>query len=293
MPFLTRVHPARIAGAGLAVGLVLTGLAGPPAPARADGATSAPLAVGTFNIRAGVSTASFRSAVQAFAPRVDIGGLQEVNSRDKEAEIAALAGMSYYRPRDRANQCPVFWRTGRFTLVSGTSKRISPRWFIGSEPRGPWIDEKRATVVRLVDTTTGAQVSVINVHLIPGAIKAGRPVPERPKTARLYKREVRRLMDIVDAEAAWGQPYVLGDYNVGYVADFKQRRKRLPFRSFRRRTMISNWAGNVPDGKLGTHNDALIDQVYSLGRAGASSVQYDITESDHWPAVATYDVPIG
>ena len=49
------------------------------------------------------------------------------------------------------------------------------------------------------------------------------------------------------------------------------------------------WATERPDG-IGTHNDALIDQVYTDKRALEASVERDVVGSDHFPAVADYSL---
>jgi hypothetical protein len=48
------------------------------------------------------------------------------------------------------------------------------------------------------------------------------------------------------------------------------------------------WATEHPGGR-GTHNDALIDQVYSRSKARSAKVLFPLGRySDHRPAVATY-----
>jgi hypothetical protein len=49
------------------------------------------------------------------------------------------------------------------------------------------------------------------------------------------------------------------------------------------------WRYSRPTNGLGTHNDALIDQIFSTLRPVSCRVQFDLSGySDHRPAIATY-----
>lgn len=289
-----------VAAALLAAIAPVGGLAASAAPAASPAAAqTVTTRIGTYNIRANVSVATFRDAVGAFAPHVDLAGLQEVNSRDKEGVLANLSsdGFEYFRgERHHGEQNPVIWRRDRFTRAGARIVQISPSWYIGNEVpgRGPNIGAMQAAVVRLRDNATGQPVSIINVHLVPGAIAGGHKVPGRTRLYRLYLRQMANVADLVRTERTYGRVFVTGDYNCGWVADERVRRTRLPFMTFRRQAFRSNWATGAASRprRLGTHNDALIDQIYSSYRATSATV-LKIGYSDHRPGLGTYELPVG
>ncbi len=97
------------------------------------------LSVGSYNIRAGVGTGAFSSAVHGLMSEVDVAGLQEVNRHAKEDVLKSMRskGYSYYRaPRLYGEQSPVVWRSSRFSLVSARHVRIAGRYYVGHEIKG-------------------------------------------------------------------------------------------------------------------------------------------------------------
>ncbi|MBA3233348.1 MAG: endonuclease/exonuclease/phosphatase family protein [Propionibacteriales bacterium] len=267
----------------------------PATPSVAPTTTAAEsplLRVGTYNIRAGVSTKTFKSALAAFLPRVDVAGLQEVNSRDKEAVLDSLRddGWAYYRDEGgRGAQNPVIWDRSRFALVKARAPRVARACDVGDEMtvNNGEINAHYVSVVRLKDRATGRKISILNAHLPPGAIRAGQRYPGRPLLYERYVQELIRLTEVTRTERQWGRTFVLGDFNVGYVADEKYRKRWLPYATFHRMGMASLWATSHPESR-GTHGDALLDQVYSGKAARRASVASDIKYSDHRPAIATY-----
>jgi endonuclease/exonuclease/phosphatase (EEP) superfamily protein YafD len=293
----------RTSAAALAtvLGLLTLPLLANPAAAGASAAQNValavdpvPLRVGTYNIRAGVSTLTFSTALGSFLPRADLIGLQEVSSKEKEAFLAAqeLNGWAYHRgERYFDGQTPVMWDARRFEFVSARPERLTRAFEVGNEVPGKSgsYPAQYLTVVRLRDLLTERLVSVVNVHLLPGAVRAGRRWEGRPRLFERYVHEVERMAAVVKDERRWGTTFVLGDFNVGWVADERRRKPRLPFATFRRMGFKSMWATERP-ARIGTHNDALIDQVYTDRRAVNASVERDVVGSDHFPAVADYSL---
>jgi endonuclease/exonuclease/phosphatase family metal-dependent hydrolase len=283
--------------AAAAVLVAGTTVVGVSTAAAADSTVS--VRVGSYNIRAGVSTGTFGSAVSAAQPLVDVAGLQEVNSRAKEAVLAQLPGWGYYRPyrapgvATAGEQSPVIWRSDRFTYLSGRTSLIAPRWYIAHELPGrpSYTLPMFATVVHLQDNLSGRNLSVVNVHLLPGAVINGNPIPGRPRCFAQFRRSTANLAALAESEKAFGTVYVLGDFNIGWVADHRVHRTQLPYATFLRHGMSSMWATQRPSGGRGSHvgSPSLIDQVYSTQRSATSVVQYGITYSDHYPVVARYD----
>ena len=141
----------------------------------------------------------------------------------------------------------------------------------------------------VVHWSTGSAVgalSIVNVHMLHGAVRAGRPYPGRPKHWRTYRIQMTNLIQKVQQQQGYGRVFIVGDFNAGWVADRKHRHKHLPFRSFRGIGYRSMWATERPHGR-GTHRDALIDQVFSRAKAGSAKVLFRLGRfSDHRPAVA-------
>jgi endonuclease/exonuclease/phosphatase family metal-dependent hydrolase len=260
-------------------------------PATANANLQA-LRVGSYNIRAGVSTDTFRSAVATLATRVDVAGLQEVNSHDKEAVLASMrsSGWAYYRNKP-GEQSPVIWRQSRFDFLSGRTTRIAGAYYIGNEMpgRAAYSPTIYATVVHLRDIQTSGKVSIINVHLLPGAVINGAPTPGRPRSFAAFRASVMGLEALSSRELDYGKIFVVGDFNVGFAADKRTDRAHLPYASFRRLGMRSLWATERPSGR-GSHrgSPSLIDQVYSAAKATSASVKYGFRYSDHFPVVGTY-----
>jgi endonuclease/exonuclease/phosphatase family metal-dependent hydrolase len=302
---MTTTHPTTgLAGRRLRLGrrlaagtvsvatLALLGAVAPVGTTSANAAQT-DLLVGSYNIRAGVSTGDFESAVHSLTQTVDVAGLQEVNSHAKEAVLGSLrsAGFGYYRPKP-GEQSPVIWRTSRFTFLSGRVQSIADKAYVGDEisPKYVYVGPVYATVVHLQDRQTGEKVSVVNTHLPPGACINGGPQPSRPREFQVFRRSVINLGHLADSEKSFGRLFVLGDFNIGYAADKRVGRTHLPYKTFGRLGMSSMWATEVPSGKRGSHvnSPSLIDQVYSGTQASNATVRFDVGYSDHFPVIARY-----
>jgi hypothetical protein len=243
--------------------------------------------VGTYNIRAGVSTGTFSRVVHDLLPHAGLIGLQEVNSHDKEAVLAHLRGNGwrYFRAdQHRGEQNPVLWRASQFTKLSAHSVRTSGA--------GGGIGPHFASVVRLKVRATGERVTMVNVHLPPGAIKGGLPNGQRSALFARYAHELAASVRVARREAGVGtghpRVFLTGDLNAAWIADHKHQHRRLPIRVSRAAGMRSMWATERPAGTRGTHESSLIDQVIARQRALDAQVLFGITGSDHFPAVATY-----
>jgi endonuclease/exonuclease/phosphatase family metal-dependent hydrolase len=265
----------------------------PSGPATAR--ETVPLRVGSYNIQWKTDTNQFRAAVNSLTERSDVAGLQEVNRHEKEDVLRNLDGWGYYRPDERGAQNPVIWNKSRFSFVSASSPLIAPGGrYIGNEirGRGPLTFPIYAVVVHLRDLLTDQRVSIVNVHLLPGATLAGRPYPGRPRTYRAFRDSVINLGRLASREKAEGRVYVVGDFNIGWLQDRRAHLKPMPYMTFRRLYMRSMWQHARPSGNRGSHqgSPALIDQVWAQQGAAASRVYFAIRYSDHFPVVARYNV---
>lgn len=281
---------AAVGAAALSLTLSCLGLLGggvPAATGAVAGAQDAPLRIGTYNIRAGVAFGSFKDAVDDLLPHVDLLGLQEIGSTERNMWLRSDVDWGYHTSEE-VQQNPIIWNRARFDVAGFKDYKIAEDRDVKGGPK----DATWATGVRLVDRETGQQISVLNVHLVKGAVKGGLPVPGRKALFKLYAEQVAGTVAAIKSERSVGatdEVYILGDFNVGYEADVKRKHKLLPYRKYTALKMRSMWKGSpYLDDKLGTHSDALIDQVWTTDDSAEEEIHYDIDESDHWPPVATY-----
>jgi exonuclease III len=272
----------------LLVGMALGSLPDPAVAAAAD--TAVPVRVGSYNIRSAVGLNDFTRAFSAFRPRIDVAGLQEIGLNAKNTYLKSQSGWGYYRP-PQLQQNPVVWDTGVFTEVGAYGIKLADAADLGREKSGHDEFHKAdfATVVHLRHRATGQLVSVVNVHLLSGAMSAGRPRPDRPLRVAFYKEQVRNLATALEDEKRFGQVFVLGDFNIGYAADARWQRRGLPYKRLTRHGLQAMWRTCGTDGR-GTHGPQYIDQVWSQQPADSCDVAYDITQSDHYPVIGHYSL---
>ncbi|MFL6134633.1 MAG: hypothetical protein ACJ72A_17645, partial [Nocardioidaceae bacterium] len=112
-----------------------------PAPAADAATTSATttVRVATFNVQVRRSLDQFRAGVLPLLDRSDIVGLQEMDSREKEAWLTTLtdSGWQHFAVRPSFQEA-VLWRSDRFDFVSGRTVKVSDaRWIYGELPGQP------------------------------------------------------------------------------------------------------------------------------------------------------------
>lgn len=283
-----RVLAAGVVGALSSATLVLT-----PQAIAVTTPEKAELKIGSYNIQADVDPAVFDDAVKELLPRVDVVGLQEVHGDEKGRQLDKLEylGWDHFRP-ELGKKNPVLWRSSRFHMVSGRTVKFTDRRYIGDErPARDTLNENFATIVRLKDRVSQQNLSVVNIHFAPGAVSAGARVPGRPRIFATYVEQVREMAEVAEQEKAWGKVFVLGDFNVGWVADEKKQKRRLPFATLKRISLRAAWATSRPDSG-GTRGRALLDQIYAPQAARSAAVAFDMKFSDHYPALATYRLPV-
>lgn len=249
-----------------------------------------PFDIGTYNIRADRSLRQFKNAVDAFKEKVQVAGLQEIAEKEKNDYLQSDEGWGYYRPAE-LRQNPVIWDTSYFSFVGAPDAgyRIAKGREVEAKAGGTEFKEATfATVVRLDHLVSGNEVSVINVHLLSGASRVGRPWPGRPKRFEMFTDQIAGMMRLVKAERELGnEVFVLGDFNIGFQADQKVRDRRLPFKRFKRVGYRSMWQGGELAEK-GTYENAYLDQIWADVEPTQREVARDIKGSDHYPALATY-----
>jgi hypothetical protein len=100
-----------------------------------------PVVVGTYNIRADVNLDAFKHAVNAFRDSgVQVAGLQEIGSNERNQWLQENHDWGYYRP-PAMQQNPIIWKRGQFDFLSARGAQIAKARDIGGgsciERRGP------------------------------------------------------------------------------------------------------------------------------------------------------------
>ena len=282
-----------VAVAASLLGAALPAEAGSPAAAAQRAAATTPLVVGTYNIRAGVELPAFKGAVRAFrASGVQVAGLQEIGSNDRNKWLQENHNWGYYRP-PALQQNPIIWKRSQFAFLSARGYRIAKARDIGTEVRrASW-----ATAVRLRYRANGEKFTFINVHLIHGAVFNGEPKPGQPALFDLFAEQVGGTVRAVRAERQRTSPpdaiYVMGDFNAAYEADLRHKHPKLPLTRFGNIGMISMWKNSPFLTKpYGTVRSSLLDQVWAAQPSAHEAILRDIDASDHRPALATYNRPV-
>lgn len=286
-----------------AAALTISALAAAPAtaaqvePGAAHQRAADPLQirVGTYNINVRASTETLKRAVSQVKPYVDVLGLQEITTMAKTRWLlSADRNWGYYNP-PQARQNPVIWDRNQLDFLSGRAVKLSnPRKVERRKRGGAEIAGRNwATVVHLFHRATGQRISFINVHLVHGAVSNGAPAKGRPKAFRLYRSQLAKVVRAAKSERSVSdQVYVLGDFNSGYEADAKHKRKKLPVKRFRKIGFKPMWKGSsLLPKRYGTHGAALLDYVWNPDRPVSTQILKSVRGSDHRPAVATYRLP--
>lgn len=278
-----------------AVLALLAPVLAPVLTSPATAATGSHVRVGSFNINASVSTATFRRAVSRFRADVDVAGLQEVNNDPKVRFLKHMRGWGAYHP-GKLRQNPVIWRTSEFARLDARGAKIASARYVGHEKPGAPAHRhpQWATVVRLRHRATGVPVSVVNVHLVAGAVNSGRCLRDAPRLCRLYKDSVAGLRRVTAQERAWahGRVYVIGDMNDNYPADKRRHQRDLAYAQLRGAGLVAHWERRReirPSEGSGTRGGAYLDQMWARRKPVSIAVDHSIKVSDHYPILAVYD----
>jgi len=303
---LSPARPAsKTVGLALATGLASSLLAAgvnAPTPASGTTTTAYPLRIGSYNIQISRPLRQFKKAVKFIKSRADVAGLQEAGGAPRRRYLDGDHSWRIYHA-PKLPQVPVIWNPKVFKLVSAHQVKLSDAAMVEKSGQGlmHW-NAAYAPVVRLRQISTGYVFTVINVHLIRGAVNQGLPRRDAPRTYRVYRHQVRAVKRAVRGQRERGLPvYVTGDFNVGYVADRRERVRKLPYRRMTSVHQIANWKGKKLNN-YGTHIDtdcpkgqahcgAYIDQIWGPTVAGTSRVFTKVVHSDHYPIMSSYPIP--
>ena len=254
--------------------------------------STVPLVIGTYNIRFDVNLDAFKAAVQAFrGSGAQVAGLQEIGSNERREWLQENTDWGYYGP-DLVHGNPIMWQRSVFDFQSGRAYRISKARVIDGRAYPAY----RATVVRLHYRPNGETISFLNVHPVAGAVFNGEPTPGKPELFDLFAEQVGGTVRAVRAERHLAHPpdaiYVMGDFNAAYEADFRHKNPKLPLTRFGNIGMRSMWRNSPYLTKpFGTFKISLLDQVWAAQGSAHEKILRWIDQSDHWPALATYNRP--
>lgn len=302
----------RRAAIGLGLLSLLAGAAFAAAPAQvtasahAEDPVTVPLRIGSYNIEMGRPMTAFRPGADFIMSQADLVGMQEVGGTARKAYLDANDAWRVYRAPDN-RQIPIVWNPRVFEPISGTEFKLADGAQIenvaGSKDSVVYRAATFGAVVHLRQIATGYVFAFINVHLIHGAVKAGRPAPGRPLLYRVYKQQVASLRAEVAAQQANGLPvYVTGDFNIGYPQDRSTDMKTNPYRRLTGASEIATWQGKRLSS-YGTHMDPTckpgvrrcgdyLDQTWGPTASAYAKVFTKVVYSDHYPIRSTYLIPV-
>ena len=191
-------------------------------------------------------------------------GLQEQINAGKRQQLVSRLSPTWSFVGTSTRQ-PIAYRTGRYRVVaSGVVEAHGPRR-AESGPGGRSVEVKWIVWVQLEDVRTGGRFAVIGDHKIAGVERAGRFRKDKPIRVRLWHEEDQAVGRVINQLKPLGVPiFKTADENVA-----ARRHSYLGYdEQMQKRGMYSSWRVlGYPE--RGTHNDRLIDYVWSTTRLAA------------------------
>lgn len=243
------------------------------------------------NGRTAVTVASWNSlfsndtylatGAKAIANQAQIIGFQEVHWTDSKHRPSLLKdficssckfdGYMDSATRDNSGSkpasLPIAWERSRFTKVSAGYKNVymESDYAGGAGGSSKWI-----TWVRLKDIKTGDQFYVLNTHTVASVESKGEP---SGSAARLsgYKKHMDTLTSLVSGLQKEKIPIILlGDFNVNYRYDVKEKNKSFPYARLGQIGLKSTWnqlnlAGISASASTHGGGSRIIDYVWTWG----------------------------
>ena len=236
----------------------------------------------------------------------DLAGLQEAGGTARRDYLDGNhAWRVYHAPDNR--QVPIVWNPRVFEPVSATEFKLADGARVedvaGKDGDIVYRAPTWGAVMRLRQISTGYVFAFLNVHLIHGAVKGGKPAPGRPLLYDVYKQQVASLRTEVANQQSLGLPvYVTGDFNIGYVQDRSADLKANPYRKLTGIRQVATWK-NKTLTPYGTHIDtsckpgvkhcgAYIDQTWGPTGSAYAKVYTKVVHSDHYPISSSYLIPV-
>lgn len=276
------------------------------ASAHADEPVTVPLRIGSYNIEFGQPMSEFRPAADFIMSVADIAGLQEAGGTARRNYLDGNhAWRVYHAPDNR--QVPIVWNPRVFEAVSASEFKLADGAKVedvaSKDGKIVYRPATYGAVMHLRQIATGYVFTFLNVHLIHGAVKGGKPAPDRPLLYDVYKQQVASLRSQIASQQSLGLPvYVTGDFNIGYAQDRSVDLKPLPYRNMTAIRQVATWQ-NKTLSPYGTHIDtsckpgvkhcgAYIDQTWGPTASASAKVYTKVVHSDHYPIMSSYLIPV-
>ena len=264
--------------------------------------------IATFNAAAFQSNKRAVRDVRRLARAgIDVMGLQEMASAKRRKRVHdTLVGCrgcpwAQHVPGGGAVRAstPIYWKREQYKLMKRGAVFVSPPTRVGSAGAGPArMNAKYISFVRLRDRGTGRTLWVLNNHAVPSVQgRNGGANKSRPARLRLYKKHMIKLQKLVrECTRKGGLVFAIGDFNVNFRTDRRQRTHRFP--SYRLgRVGLRNSYGALGEPALGTHSlrggrsTRLIDHVWFTPRRTLTPTHQRLLRgygSDHRPVKVSF-----
>ena len=243
----TRSAPAKSVGRSSGGGISTT----PPktsTPSPSQPTVSKRFDVVSWNYAHGKPVSNMVAGVKTLSDKTDVIGFQEFgpsNKRDALKNIVkncASCNFGLYMPSiSNGGNLPIVWKKNVFRLIGTGNMKVYDKQTVEDGAGGRNVTAKHITWVKLQHRGTNKSLYVVNLHLIPSAIKNGRLSPDKPKRAALYKKHISALRSKVNNLRSNAPVIVIGDFNINYPADARVKHSALPYRQLGGVNIWSNW----------------------------------------------------
>lgn len=224
---------------------------------------------------------SIASGAKSIGGKAQVIGFQEVHWTDSKHRDALLKDFicssckfdGYMDPATRNNSgskpssLPIAWERSRFTRIGAGYKNVylENDYAGGGAGSAKWI-----TWVKLKDIKTGDQFYVLNTHTVASVESKGKPSGDNTRL-RGYVRHMDTLSSLIKSFKKDNVPIVvLGDFNVNYRYDIKEKYRDFPYVRLGQIGLKSTWnqlnlAGISSSASTHGGGSRLIDYVWTWG----------------------------
>lgn len=191
----------------------------------------------------------------------DVVGLQELSGSGRRRQVLQQVAGTYAASSNN-NAVKILWRRDKYSLVAQDSVEVFGVRRIESGTAGTSIGPKSVHWVQLRDRSTGADLIVVNHHLVPDVDRKGRPRPGATKRLRAYHDQMAAMLALADRLKTVAPVVVTADWNVDARRDAKVKSPRFPYVLLQKHGLYSNWrALGYPSGGTQSRGKRLIDMV--------------------------------
>lgn len=223
------------------------------------------------------------------ALRTDVIALQELSGPGRRRQVIAQMA-PVYRASSNNNAVKILWRRDKYDLVAQDSVEVFGVRRIENGTAGTSIGPKSVHWVQLRDRSTGADVIIVNHHLVPDVDRKGHPRPGAKRRLRAYHDQMTAMLALVDRLKTVAPVVVTADWNVDARRDAKVKDPRFPYVLLQKHGLYSNWrALGYPAKGTQSRGKRLIDMVASTTDQIAPTTQRigAASGSDHRAVIVT------